>query len=342
MITITNKYNLPEQLVKACLHDTHKVAGNISCSQLIDAPRIRLLKKQHDYEEDISERMFALMGTAMHNILERANISSHERRAFMMTAETIIRRANDVADKNKQDQLFRAAKYIQALIPVFFPDLEDRYVFEETLQLDVNGTALYGTFDVFDKLTGILYDYKVCSVYAWLFPESQKKWKAQTNVYAYLLQNNGYDVKEIHIVAFFRDWSETAKLSNKNYPAQQTMEIPIELRSMVEIGNYIKSRIDKHKEAESGNLPLCTGTERWAKVDQFAAKTPTSKRALRVFDNRALCKQFIAENSHKYKGIFLEFRPGESLRCMKFCPVAQFCDQRERELKLRTENADKE
>jgi len=131
-------------------------------------------------------------------------------------------------------------------------------------------------------------------------------------------------------------------MRNKDYPKAQILEIPVKLHTMEEIATYIDARIKKHLDAENGELPLCTGKERWAKSDQWAVKTPSSKKALRVVDVEALADQFIAENKYKFKNMQKEYRPGESVRCAKFCPVAEFCDQRAQELKERKQLADAE
>lgn len=72
---ITNKQNLPGPIVKAIENDGYS-AGNsdISVTSLIDSPRIVALKKQHSYEiiEDASDRIWSLLGQAVHSIIERA------------------------------------------------------------------------------------------------------------------------------------------------------------------------------------------------------------------------------------------------------------------------------
>ncbi len=350
---LTNKYNLPDTLVKACKHDSHRVAGSISCSQLIDGPQVRLLKRMYNYEVDVVDNLYALMGTALHNILERANIDSIRKRAFILTAETIIAEAEkiplDSEDNEKRaKQLKAAANYIFGLIPYLFPEIGERYLFELTLRQDFgDDMTLYGTFDLYDKETGILYDYKFCSVYQWIFPEAQKKWKAQTNVYAYLLDKEGYKVNGIKIIAFFRDWNDHSLIRNKDYPKLQIQEINVELGNpkntvdpwQTQVLKYINFRLDLHRRAENGENIRCTGEDRWAKADEWAVKTSASKKALARFDNEQLAHAFIQENKHKYeldkKRLFLEYRPGDSMRCSKYCPVASVCPQRQEELKIK-------
>jgi hypothetical protein len=72
--TITNKHGLPEALVKAVQNDPYTGGGDISVTKLIDSPQRRQLLLAHGdaVEEDVSERIWSLLGQAVHHILERA------------------------------------------------------------------------------------------------------------------------------------------------------------------------------------------------------------------------------------------------------------------------------
>lgn len=73
---LTNKLGLPEALVNAIANDPYtRGKSDISVTQLIDSPRIRMLHKQHEVEEDVSDRIWSLLGQSVHTILERAESS---------------------------------------------------------------------------------------------------------------------------------------------------------------------------------------------------------------------------------------------------------------------------
>jgi len=74
MTTITNHHNLPAALVAAVTNDPYRGGGDISVTKLIDAPQRRVLGMRHveAVSVDVSERIWALLGQAVHNILERA------------------------------------------------------------------------------------------------------------------------------------------------------------------------------------------------------------------------------------------------------------------------------
>lgn len=343
---LTNKYNLPETLVKASMHDSHKVAGDISVTQLIDAPKIRILKRDNNYEVDVADNIYALMGTALHHILERANIDNYRKDAFILTAETIMKEADKLSDSSPEAaaNMRSGANWIFSLVPVFFPEIGDRYIFEVTLKYvdKVTGKGLYGTFDIFDKETGILYDYKFCSVYNYIFEEARNKWIRQTNVYAHMLRSNGYVVMGIRIVAFFRDWSEHAlNRNNRDYPLRHIMEVKIPVHDEAEVSKYISSRLQLHDRAEKGEVFDCTGDERWASGDIWAVMQAGSKRAKVKFDIEEMAHTYIEENRHSLKKPWIQYRPGVSRKCERFCPVASFCDQRKKELeKIKEYNED--
>ena len=76
----TNKYNLPEEITKALIHDWYKGSpDSISVTRLIDSPRIFYLMLRHDdeIEIDVSERVWTLLGSAIHYALEKIELKNH-------------------------------------------------------------------------------------------------------------------------------------------------------------------------------------------------------------------------------------------------------------------------
>lgn len=74
---LTNKLNLPQPIVDAVAGHDYVGGGSdtISVTTLIDSPLIARLKRDHwdEIEEDASDRIYALMGSAIHGILEKAD-----------------------------------------------------------------------------------------------------------------------------------------------------------------------------------------------------------------------------------------------------------------------------
>ena len=76
MTTYTNKHGLPKSICDAVASDPYVGGGDISTTKLIDSPRVRVLGGKHKDEitVDVSERVWALLGQAVHTILERAGL----------------------------------------------------------------------------------------------------------------------------------------------------------------------------------------------------------------------------------------------------------------------------
>lgn len=85
---ITNNNNLPEALVAAIRNDPYnRGRSDITVTQLISPPRIVLLNEMYDdqIEEDASDRIWSLFGSAVHAILEQSGTESEivEKRIYI-------------------------------------------------------------------------------------------------------------------------------------------------------------------------------------------------------------------------------------------------------------------
>lgn len=100
---ITNKHKLPTPIVNALSKDTY-TRGNShrSVTQLIDSPRIRILTEKHweDLEEDVSSKLWSVLGTAVHSMFEDADQgdSISEERLFVDVDGWTVSGAIDLQD----------------------------------------------------------------------------------------------------------------------------------------------------------------------------------------------------------------------------------------------------
>lgn len=88
MLIVTNKHGLPDAIVRAVVNDPYTRGDcDFSVTQLLKPPQIARLERSHETPEDVSDRIWALLGQAVHVILERAgkdNTSAiAEKRLFM-------------------------------------------------------------------------------------------------------------------------------------------------------------------------------------------------------------------------------------------------------------------
>ena len=71
---ITNKFNLPQPFVNIAKNPSYsKGKAHISATSLLNSPKIVTLLKVHDgeLEQDVSDMIWSIFGSAVHNILEK-------------------------------------------------------------------------------------------------------------------------------------------------------------------------------------------------------------------------------------------------------------------------------
>lgn len=337
---ITNKFNLPKPLVDAVSFDAHRTHGQISVTGLIDSPQIFYLKKKHGHEvaQDVSGMIFSLFGTAIHAILERANIKSVRRAAFMESInalrEVVARNENGALNPDETpeeaDQAQRVLKWLLNYMFKHFPELEDRYMFEVSLQYDCNGWTVSGTLDLYDKLEKCLYDYKATGVWNYVFEDTRKKWAAQLNCYALFLKKQGIEVELIKVVAIFRDWSRRKAMTEAGYPKRNVLTIDIPLYDETTMEKYVLSRVKLHQKALSEGPDPCTGKEQWATARMFAVLQKGGLRAITgtKTEAREVAEKYIRDHQHSYKKeLYIRETPAEYRRCQEYCIVSEFCEQ---------------
>jgi hypothetical protein len=71
----TNIHNLPEAIYNCLSKNRPPIMGRYSVTDLIGSPLSRLLRMKHynELEEDVSERLFALLGQSVHYVLEKGS-----------------------------------------------------------------------------------------------------------------------------------------------------------------------------------------------------------------------------------------------------------------------------
>lgn len=87
---LTNRLGLPQPIVDAVKNDGYtRGDADISVTELLDPPMLRALKVKHEeeLEEDVSDRIFSLLGQTMHGILERSETTGIAERRLSINVE---------------------------------------------------------------------------------------------------------------------------------------------------------------------------------------------------------------------------------------------------------------
>ncbi len=194
---------------------------------------------------------------------------------------------------------------------------------EHRMTVDYAGWTISGQFDVLYTDTNTLKDYKVSSVRSHILG-GKADHDEQLNFYAYLAHRNGLQVDKLAVVMWFRDWMASMVERDKQYPPLKVIEHEIPMWSLDSQALAFQGKVELHQKAMSGTYPQCTAEERWARPDSWAVMKPGAKKAYRVFEEQSLAQALGNAPGSPYEVVH---RPGENVRCARYCPVMQFCEQ---------------
>lgn len=315
---ITNRYNLPSAVLKAIEYDPHGGeagrAGDISVTELIKAPQILELERQHwhELEADASDQMPRLIGQAVHQYLAR----------FAKDENTLS----------------------EADLPRMTMDVTtDLGTWRVSGQPDAYELAVTDRY-------GQLIDYKYTNPWAFIFGDRIADWTAQLNLYRLLLRENDLPVNRLEVVPILREWDRD-RIDEPNYPPAPSFSYKVKRWTIKGAADYLYARVRLHQRARlKRDVVPCDPTDRWYRgetsavvdVGAFVAyrdkKRKTKPKATAVFGEGTKrgggfveAKQFAATLTKPH---IVETRPGVSVRCERYCDVGRcgFCPQRASEL----------
>jgi hypothetical protein len=251
MALVTNRLGLPAPLVNALKNQRYsRGASQASVTELIDAPRISQLRKsnQSRIKYDVADRLWALLGTALHAVLEQGGDTEHlpEERLFAEVSGWIISGGIDL----------------------------------QHLQRGAGNMPLVGLRDY--KLTSAwsLLTIKPAWVnqinsYAWLI-RTVKGWDVEDAKIVVILRD--WNKREAQRS---RDYPQTPIV-------QVPVELWSPETADAYIRERVRLHQDADRRRQWGEeLPLCTAEERWARPDTWAVMRVGRKRASRVFHSSA-------------------------------------------------------
>jgi hypothetical protein len=241
----TNKFQLPEVVVKALTKDTYSRGdSNISVTTLIDSPRVGILKRKHDddIEIDVVDHLWSRFGTAMHNVFENAT---------------------EEGDSLSEERLF--IEYMGWKISGAI-DLQTYVTPKSVIISDYKVTSAWSVMN--DKVEW----HNQLNAYAWLVRKSKGCKVEGLRIIAILRDwqrrkagDGDYPISPIMIVNIPR-WSDGEQ--------DDYMHERVTLHQAAEF-NYVSG----------GELPLCSDKERWTKPTTYAVKKSGRVRAIKVHDS---------------------------------------------------------
>lgn len=199
----------------------------------------------------------------------------------------------------------------------------DNSFIEERIHAEVLGRKISGLSDLYRDET--IDDYKVTSAWTAVFGSRTKEWTEQLNIYAWLFEGENFKVRELRVIAIYRDWSASKALAGNGYPQASVEVIPITLWFHLDAGEFIRDRVQTLIDSErlaDDDLPPCSTEEMWEKPTKYAVMKEGRKSALRVLDTEDEAMEYVAKNEVGY----IVKRPGERTRCQQYCSCSNFCN----------------
>lgn len=320
-------------MFRALAKNTYSSWGDSTATRLILPPRIAVLRAFHEdeIEEDATDRIWSLLGSSVHRMLELSADESKGEQAERRMGIPI--RGTEVAEDFYKSLVNEKQKEAVAKFKV--PEEGEEWKWMITAQADILDPVL-----VNEKKTGemFLYDYKVTSVWSVLFGE-KPEWEKQININTAIHRHNEERVDRAGIVTIMRDWQVRKARHEKEYPKEAVKLIPIPLWTQEEAVEYMRRRVKTHQGAilnyiksnfDPNVLPMCTDDERWYRGHTYAVKFISdagklNKNAKRKFESLTDAKQFISDNPglppKGKRWAPIEERKGENIRCLDYCDV---------------------
>ena len=290
---ITNKYGLPDSFLNYATSDKYSRGdADISVTQLIDSPRVLLLREQHKEEisTDVMDMTFALFGTAVHSVLESGESENvtKEQRLYDTVRGWKISGAIDQYE-SKDDQL---------------------------IITDYKVTSVWSV--MFDKQEWV----NQLNVYAYLLEKNKKRPVTNIKICAILRDWNRTQAKlkpdyPQHPVAYIDIplWSMKERIKYVN----ERVTVHQDARQLFDLEDQFVLCSDKERWAKE---------DKWAVIKKGNKKAfrvfDNQKDAEDlVYDLSDKIDPDVHKRNHD-----IEFRKGEYTRCKSnYCAVADFCSQ---------------
>lgn len=163
------------------------------------------------------------------------------------------------------------------------PDIDVcEHRFFAKFEVDGKTYTISAQVDLFEKDSGVLYDWKTTKAYAFSKKAGSGKkpeWIEQLNIAAEILRRNGHTPKDLQIIAMLKDWSKR-EAGSAGMPESEVLAVQLPMWEPDVAVAHIQARI-KAQVAARESLPDCTSKETWG-----------GNRCGQWCDAASVCEQF--------------------------------------------------
>lgn len=289
---LTNKLGLPAAFVRAVERDPYNNQGTLSVTTLIRPPQMVQLEKKHwdEIEDDVSDRVWTILGQAGHTALERTSVDGDivEERLFM-----------DVDGVKISGQLDRLTK--------------------DGVLVDWKFTSVWSVIDC--KKNGAKKEWEQqLNMLAELV-----RYQEIISLKSSFIRRFPVP-KALRIIAVCRDWRPSEANQNPDYPNKvEVLEVPLWDSAMA----FIKERVHLHTSDSipCTDEERWVQPGKFAILEEGKKKAlrllSTKEEAREWCAVNLLIDKFGAMK----KGFSVQERPTTYTRCERYCSVSKFCPQ---------------
>lgn len=289
---ITNKLNLPKQLVDLVSNDYKPTPHQYSCTTILKPTRQIILERRYgnQIEQDVSDMCWMIFGIAVHSVIEN---SQEDEGQFK-------------EEKLKVD----LGKYWDEL----------------------NGYYLSGRSDMIDLIKKEIVDWKTCSAWKVIYQDFEDWRKEMLiYAWAVRDMNFDIDkAKAIAFIKDHNKTKSKTDSQYPKLPIW-VQKFNFKEKQFEEIKEFIYNKfmeLKKYENVSDEELPLCTDEERWREPTTYAIKKKANKKASKIHNTLEDAKKHLEnlENKEDCKGLYeIEVREGTDKRCLEYCSCCKFC-----------------
>lgn len=200
---------------------------------------------------------------------------------------------------------------------------------EEPFEVPVFDYKVTGKIDRYDMAHETIEDWKTASVWKVIYHDFED-WKRQGYTYAWLLRQNGLNVRHIRFIALLKDHSKSEAKKRADYPQEPVYiyEFDVNEEELTYTEAAIKEKVldvISQSEKKDDEITPCTESERWSTPKKYAVMKEGRKTALKVCETEDEANSFIEEQKKDKDKLSVEERPGQDKKCSDYCPCTAFC-----------------
>ena len=287
---ITNKLNLPKQLVELVDNNYKPTEHQYSCTTILKPTRQIILERRYtnEIEQDVSDMCWMIFGIAVHSVIENAT---------------------------EDDGQFKEEK-LKVDLGKYWQELEGYY--------------LSGRSDMIDLIKKQITDWKTCSAWKIIFKDFEDwknemliyAWAVKdmgfdidkAEAIAFIKDHNKTKAKVDASYPQLPIWIEKFKFDEREFET---------------IKEFIYNKFIELKNNENtpdDELPMCTAEERWQDPTKYAVKKIKNKTATKLHDTLEEAENHLKNLEKDYPNTYeIVVREGTDKRCIDYCSCCKFC-----------------